>query len=132
LSLRSYIPIDMDSLPEEFPFDFGTESFLIGINHNKSQDIFTIDIYDGAENPIKLGEPLVLNQQLWADIYDDRLPAETIIPMDESGVETEITAENFGVTVFLYIDDVAPDADDPDLDEDNNELGDYGDDSDGN
>lgn len=130
MSLRSYIPIDVDSLPEEFPFDFGTESFLIGVNYNKSQGIYTIDIYDGAENVIKLGEPLVLNQPLWGDIYDDRLPDETIIPMDESGVETEITPENFGVTVFLYIDDVAPNAEDPDIYEDSNELGDYGDDTD--
>lgn len=130
MSLRSYIPVDTDSLPEEFPFDFGTESFLIGVNFNKSQEIYTLDIYDGAENPIVLGEPLVLNQRLWADIYDSRLPADPIIPMDESGVATEITPENFGVSVFLYIDDLAPDADEPNLDEDSNELGDYGDDDD--
>lgn len=50
---------------------------------------------------------MILNVPLWDDIIDDRLPAPSIIPMDESNTETRISSVNFMKTTFLYIDDVA-------------------------
>lgn len=118
MAVRDYIPIEKENIPELFEFDFDKRSFLFGINYSESQDLFSVDLYDEDENPIVLGERLILNEKLWSDIVDDRLPSIDVVPMDESGKETMVTWDNFQVTVFLYFDDLPPDADLPNLDED--------------
>nr|WP_239256691.1 hypothetical protein [Listeria ilorinensis] len=57
----------------------------------------------------------MLNSRLWGDIIDDRLPSLDIVPLDESGQEKTVTSDNFMITVFLYIDDLAPGASTPSL-----------------
>ncbi|CWU07454.1 phage baseplate plug family protein [Listeria monocytogenes] len=123
MAIRNYIPIELDNIPEIFEFDFDDDrSFLFGINYAESQDLFTIDLYDMDGEPIVLGEPLVLNERLWADVIDDRLPSVDLVPLDESGKETNITKENFTKTVFLYFDDLAPEMDLPSLDNEVNVI----------
>lgn len=112
MSKRPYIPIDTDNLPEIFEFDIGEESFNFGINYNSVGEFFTVDLYDINMNPIILGEVLVIDTPLWQDSSIEALPLIDIIPMDEAGNETVITKDNFGSTVFLYIDVI----------EDNNEV----------
>lgn len=104
--MRDYIPIEKDNIPERFLFDLADETFLLEVNYNDVGDFFTIDLYGANENPIVLGEKMVLGMPLWCDIVNPNLPAPTLIPLDESGKEKRITFENFGETVFLYIDDV--------------------------
>ncbi|MFS8170910.1 phage baseplate plug protein, partial [Lactiplantibacillus plantarum] len=65
-----------------------------------------IDVYTLDGVAIRQGEVLVLNQPLWRNINIDGLPAETIIPLDESGNEIEIDPGNLGDTVNLCIDDI--------------------------
>jgi hypothetical protein len=109
--MRDYIPIDKDNLPEIFEIDLANETFVLGINYNQSYDFFTVDLYDTNMNPIVLGEKMIINVPLWSDLTDSRLPAPTLIPMDESGKADRITFENFMETTFLFIDDVPPDGD---------------------
>lgn len=116
MAIRNYIPIELDNLPERFEFDFDERTFQFGINYAESQNLFSVDIFTSSGEPIVLGERLVLNEKLWKDIIDDRLPSVDIVPMDESGVEREVTKDNFMKTVFLYLDDLAPDANIPLLD----------------
>ncbi|ECL0334293.1 phage baseplate plug family protein [Listeria monocytogenes] len=117
MAIRNYIPIELDNIPEIFEFDFDDDrSFLFGINYAESQDLFSVDLYDIEGEPIILGERLVINERLWADVIDDRLPSVDLVPLDESGKETHITKENFTKTVFLYFDDLAPETDLPSLD----------------
>ncbi|HHQ0037366.1 TPA: phage baseplate plug family protein, partial [Listeria monocytogenes] len=109
MAIRNYIPVELDNIPELFEFDFDDgKSFLFGINYAESQDLFSVDLYSIEGEPIALGERLVLNERLWADIIDDRLPSVDLVPLDESGKETKITKDNFTKTVFLYFDDLAP------------------------
>ncbi|QDA74639.1 hypothetical protein EOT00_06660 [Listeria seeligeri] len=117
MAIRNYIPIELDNIPEIFEFDFDDDrSFLLGINYADSQDLFSVDLYNIEGEPIVLGERLVLNERLWADIIDDRLPSVDLVPMDESGKENKITKDNFMKTIFLYFDDLAPEMDLPALD----------------
>lgn len=104
MSLRPYIPIDVDNLPEKFEFYFGNNSYVIKVDYNSVGEFFSIDIYDSNMVSIVIGEKLVLNKPLWSDITDKSLPFERIVPMDEAMQETVLTKENFGKTVFLYID----------------------------
>ncbi|EDO1216874.1 hypothetical protein G0Q31_001274 [Listeria monocytogenes] len=117
MAIRNYIPVELGNIPELFEFDFDDDrSFLFGINYAESQDLFSVDLYNIEGEPIVLGERLVLNERLWADIIDDRLPSLDLVPLDESGKETKITKDNFTKTVFLYFDDLAPETELPTLD----------------
>ena len=109
MALHSYIPIDKGNLPERFEFVFGNETFVIGVDFNESQGFFTVDLFQSDLTPLVIGEKIVANQPLWGDFTDQRLPAETIIPMDESAPDTPITYDNFGVTAQLYLDNLSPD-----------------------
>ncbi|WP_288846691.1 phage baseplate plug protein [uncultured Fructobacillus sp.] len=108
MSLRPYIDIDTDNLPVRFEFSFGIKTFNIEVHYNTVGDFFTVTIYDYNMNPIVIGEKMVINQPLWDTNSNSKLPIERIVPMDESGNETEITKDNFGKTVFLFLDVLSP------------------------
>lgn len=114
MSLRPYIPVDVDNLPEKFEFDFGEVTYTIKVDYNSVGNFFTVDLFDANMTPIILGEKLVLNKSLWLGLNDENLPYETIVPMDEAGKETELTKENFGKTVFLFLDVLSPAQEDQD------------------
>lgn len=123
MAKRGYIPFEKDDLPVEFEIELGGTDYVLGLNYNESQDIFTVDLWDIEQNPLVLGEKLVLNERLWQDVINEDLPATDLVPMDESGAATEITYDNFMDTVFLFEDDLPPDADEPSLEnEDDNEV----------
>ena len=104
--MRNYIPFDKNTIPERFEIDLAEESFFLEINYNEIGDFFTIDLFDADENPLVLGEKIRLGISLWSDVPNPNLPAPTLIPLDQSGKENRITFDNFGETVFVYIDDV--------------------------
>lgn len=104
-----YFEIDKEELPEQFEFDFGGDTYSMKFMYNETFDHFTVSLYvvgdEGELTPVILGEKLVLNKYLWSDFTPDELPGTPMIPLDLSGIETVITWENFGDTVFLYVDD---------------------------
>lgn len=109
--MRDYIPINKDSLPEQFEIDLANQTFIMEVDYNETQDFFTIDLYDMNRNVIVLGEKLVLNIPLWSDLTDKRLPAPSLVVLDESGQTKRVTFDNFMVTTFIYIDDIASEDD---------------------
>lgn len=112
MALRDYVPVDVASVPETFEYDIEGETFEFTFYYNDEGDYFTVDIADENGELICRGEKLVINRELWANIYDDRLPATPLVPMDESGVATYCGIDEFMKTVFLYEDDVDPDGTD--------------------
>ncbi|KRN13470.1 hypothetical protein IV37_GL000192 [Fructilactobacillus fructivorans] len=60
---------------------------------------------DDQDNVIYAGERLVLNQPLWRGIWNPNLPMEPLIPLDDSGKETNINPANLNETVFLCVVD---------------------------
>lgn len=110
---HDYIDIDKTQLPFRFEFDSENDSFFIDIDYNESYDFFTATLYDAMGNVLVAGEKLVLNIPLFIEINDiESMPAENLIPLDESGQAQRITWDNFGVTVFLCIDDLPDDSSD--------------------
>lgn len=112
MALRDYVPVDVASVPETFEYDIEGETFEFTFYYNDEGDYFTVDIADENGELLYRGEKLVLNRELWANIYDDRLPATPLVPMDESGTATYCGIDEFMKTVFLYEDDVDPDGTD--------------------
>lgn len=109
MPVHDYIPVNPDDMPYQQPVELGDTIYLFGFQWNKFSRTFLVDLYDAEGNPIRMGEPLILNQALWRGISDPNLPMETIIPYDESGTETDIDPGNLGSTVNLLIDDLGRD-----------------------
>lgn len=103
--MLDYIDLDPIEIPCEFEIEFGSTTYWMAINYNQSNDFYTVDLYEMDMTPIVLGEKITLNEQLWEDFTDDRLPADVIIPKDMSGSTQRISKDNFYKTVFLYIVD---------------------------
>ncbi|GKV70287.1 hypothetical protein NCCP2716_27850 [Sporosarcina sp. NCCP-2716] len=112
---RSYIELDPEEIPVIFDISLAEDEFTMGLNYNQTFDYYTVDLWDIEGEPIVLGEKIVLNEPLFSSLIDERLPAPSIVPFDESGKALAVTKENFYKTVFLTIDDLP--AGDPDGDE---------------
>ncbi len=102
--MRDRIIVEKDLIPYTFEIVLGNEIFEFSIDYNETADLYTISLYKDDE--LIVTEPIIYNQPLFNDVYMvERYPVITVIPTDESGQETEVTSENFGVSVFLVIDD---------------------------
>lgn len=117
--MRDYIPVDPDEVPTTFDIDLEGDSYTLGINYNKTSDSYSVDLWDGSGDVINLGEKMILGVPLFSQLVDSRVPVTSLVPMDEAGIETRVSASNFGKTVFLYIDDIGPDETPDDESEDN-------------
>lgn len=106
MALHSYIDIDVSSLPYSQLIIIENKQYNFTFFYNEVSRQFTVDIADANNNIIRAGEVLVLNQPLWRRVVDYRLPMVSLIPMDESRQETDITLGNLGKTVKLIIDDI--------------------------
>lgn len=100
----SRIEVDKDNLPESFDIDLGADTYTLAFDYNETGDFFTVDLINNDE-ALVYGEKLMYGRPLFEDVENNDFPAPTIIPLDPSGKETTITFENFGVTVFLEVDD---------------------------
>lgn len=118
--MRDYIDFDYTQVPIQFAIDLEGDTYILGVNYNKTGDCYTVDLWDGSGDVIILGEKLILGVPLFSQLVDERVPVTSIVPMDESGKETRVSQNNFGKTVFLYIDDIGPDDTPQDEESDDN------------
>ncbi len=97
-----YIEIEKALIPYRFELELGAELFVLEIRYNELHDYFTLDLQKDDEILV-YGEKLVYATQLFSEVFDNRFPAPTIIPIDSSGKETRVTFENLNKTVFLKL-----------------------------
>lgn len=109
---HDYIEIDTDSMPYSQQVELADNSYIFKFYQNPINGVIYIDLYDYSNNLIQAGEPLLINQPLWRNINKAGLPIETLIPLDESNTETEVTMDNLGQTVQLCIEDLGGDNND--------------------
>lgn len=102
--MRDYIEIDKELLPCNFDIELAGEEFNIEIFYNSSADLFTATLSKGEEI-LCYHEPILYGVELFKDVYiSGKFPMISIVPLDQSGEEKEITWDNFGETVLLTID----------------------------
>ena len=108
--MRDRIEIEKDLIPYSFDIDLtGNEYFNLEFHYNEKADIFTVTLSKDDE-VIVYNEPIIYGKPLFGDLYQSGIyPAIDIVPIDESGQESDITYENFNETVFLTIDNVGDD-----------------------
>jgi hypothetical protein len=117
MAKRNYIDFDKEEVPVIFDIDLAEDTYTMGINYNQTNDFFSMDLWDTDGNVIVLGEKMMLNRPLFEDVVDERLPAPTLTAMDEAGNEKRVTYDNFGVTVFLFVDDIGDPSGEPTVDD---------------
>ena len=101
---RDRILIEKSLIPYRMEILLGAELYTLNIKYNQSHDLFTIGL-EKEDEVICHAEPVIYGVPLWQDIqFSGDYPSLKIIPLDESGQENTVTYDNFGVTVFLIID----------------------------
>lgn len=104
--MRSRIDVDKSKIPYQFQIMLGGVRYGMEWQYNKTSGQFTCTLYDAVGNVLVYGEPLVYGNTMFSPLCrGTSLPAVDLVPLDESGEESEITWENFGETVFLTLDD---------------------------
>ena len=103
--MRDIIEVEKELMPYNINIALAGEMFNMAFSYNKAADLFTCTLSKGDE-VVVYNEPVIYGRELFADVYRaDYFPAISIVPLDEAGIETAVTYENFGKTVFLTIDD---------------------------
>lgn len=105
MSLRDRWVIDKTQLPSTFTFEDGNKSFYITMYYRELTDNFYITLSDINGVTLVAGEKVVYGEPLFK-VTDPRLPSTTYIPLDESGQSKEVNFSTFGVTVFIFADDI--------------------------
>jgi len=95
------IPINKDDIPYRFDIELAGVVFTFEIDYNVSYDFFSVDMHLDGE-PIFLGKKLVLNQSLFAEVVDTRIP-EGLDIIPKSSTEQRISWDNFGDKVQLEV-----------------------------
>ncbi len=104
--MRSRIEVDKSKIPYQFQILLGGKRYSMEWQYNSANSIFTCTLYDTAGDVLIYGEPLIYGNPMFS--FPNRgtvFPAIDLVPLDESGEETEVTWVNFGETVFLTLDD---------------------------
>ena len=108
--MRDIIEIEKDMLPYSFDIVLAGEEFEMEIMYNKAAELFTVTLSKDNE-VLVYNEPIIYGHELFSDVYKaDLFPAISIVPLDQSEIETEVTYDNFCKTVFLTIDDEPEDS----------------------
>lgn len=101
---RDRILIEKNLIPYRMEILLGAELYTLNIKYNQSHDLFTIGL-EKDDEVICHAEPVIYGIPLWQDVqFSGDYPALKIIPFDESNQENIVTYDNFGITVFLIID----------------------------
>lgn len=102
--MRDRIIVKKELIPYGFYIALGKEKFNLRFAYNQQADLFTVSLYRDGKL-LCSAEPVVYGVPLFQDVYESgKFPVLTVVPIDESGQEQEVTWENFGETVFLTID----------------------------
>ncbi|WP_405381221.1 phage baseplate plug protein [Phascolarctobacterium sp.] len=103
--MRNIIEIEKDLLPYNFDIVLAGEEFNMAFMYNKTADLFTCTLSKNKE-VLVYNEPVIYGVEMFADVYKSGVfPMISIVTLDEGGIETAVTYDNFGKTVFLTIDD---------------------------
>lgn len=99
-----YIPVDGDAVPYSFDIKLDDRTFTMCIRYNDQGGFYVVDLYITAtEEVLCYGDPIRYGRPMFRSIEDERFPVPVIIPCCLTGEECEVTKQNLGRTVQLYL-----------------------------
>lgn len=100
----SYIPVDAESVPYSFDIKLDDRTFTFCLKYNDQGGFYTADLYVTATGEVLCyGDPIRYGRQMFGSIEDERYPLPTIVPYCLTGEAVEVTRDNLGKTVQLYL-----------------------------
>lgn len=100
---RDRIEINKSLIPYTFDISLGGKLFTFRVDYNNTGGFFTVEVSTNGET-ICSGEPIIYGKKLFSDIWNAKLPAIDIIPIDLSGDYNAVTFDNLCEGVILAID----------------------------
>jgi len=99
-----YIPIAADKVPYSFSIKLEDRTFTFNVKYNDQGKFYTVDLSITATGEVLCyGDPIRYGRPMFGSIEDDRYPIPVIIPYCLEGKETEVTEDNFGKSIKLYL-----------------------------
>jgi hypothetical protein len=100
-----YIEIDTASVPYTVYFRLWDASYGLYIRYNEAGGFYTVDLSDANNVTLSYGAIVRYGRPLFGPVEDERFPLPVIIPYSTLGTESEVTRENLGKTVQLFLFD---------------------------
>lgn len=102
----SYIEVDSSRVPYTFTVKLDDRTYTFTIKYNAEGGFYTVDLFDVNGDVLAFGEAVRYGRPLFNVVEDERFPIPVIIPSCiTSDTVSEVTPENFGRDVKLYLHD---------------------------
>ncbi len=99
-----YIPVDRASVPYSFDIKLDDRTFTLCFRYNDQGGFYTVDLSITATGEVLCyGDPVRYGRPMFRSVEDERFPIPVIIPYCLTGDEREVTKDNLGRTVQLYL-----------------------------
>lgn len=96
-----FLPVNKEQIPVNMSIVVEGKQYELIFNYNSSYDFFTVTLTkDGVA--LVVGEKMVLDRPLFETIISP-FKETYFIPMDLSSQEQEISYENFGDKIFIWV-----------------------------
>lgn len=100
----SYIPVNAENVPYCFDIRLDDRTFTFCLKYNEQGRFYTADLYVTATGEVLCyGDPVRYGRQMFGSIEDERYPLPVIVPYCLTGDASEVTRDNLGKTVQLYL-----------------------------
>ena len=101
-----YIPIDTTKVPYTFSIKLGDRTYTLTLKYNRSGQFFTIDLAIMATGEVLCyGDPVRYGRPMFSGIENADYPLPVIVPYCLTGDTDEVTFDNLGKSVQLYLHD---------------------------
>lgn len=101
-----YIPVEVSKVPYNFSVKLSDRTYIMILKYNEQGKFFTVDLAVMATGEVLCyGEPIRYGHPMFSSIEDARFPIPVIIPYCLTGGVNEVTFQNLGDTVQLYLYD---------------------------
>lgn len=102
----SYIEVDTSKVPYSFAVKLDDRTYAFTVKYNDAGGFYTVDLLDVNGEVLAFGEVIRYGRPLFNVVEDERFPLPVIIPTCiASDAVSEVTQENFGKDVKLYLYD---------------------------
>jgi len=98
-----YVDVNTAKVPYKFSVKLIDRTYTFTIKYNDQGGFFTVDLETTQGEVLAFGDIVRYGRQLFGSIEDDRFPLPVIIPRAFSPGVDEITFDNFGKEVKLYL-----------------------------
>jgi hypothetical protein len=100
------IDVRADRVPYTFSVRLIDKTYTLTIKYNEPGGFYTADLFTNNGDVLAFGDPIRYGRAMFNSIEDERFPLPVIIPYNLTGDDiAEVTPENFGTAVRLYLHD---------------------------